>query len=50
MSVLFHGGTPGLAPGMILRPPSQTGVKAAADYMPDPALTDHHATEGDPTA
>lgn len=39
--LMYHGGVPGLTLGDVLRPPTQTGVKAASDYMPDPREAAH---------
>jgi len=33
--VYYHGGRPGMKAGQLILPPSITGVRSQADYMPD---------------
>jgi hypothetical protein len=41
VSIYYHGGVPGLGLGDLLLPPSKSGVKAGADYLPDQNRTSH---------
>lgn len=41
LHLLFHGGVTGLNVGDRIIPPSESGVKAAADYLPDQSQAEH---------